>query len=276
MDFIELSINCSEESREILIAEIAEIGFDSMIESEVGFQAYCTSDIFDKENIQEIQERYANLFPFTFTSAAVKKVNWNKEWEKNFQPVEIGNCRIRASFHNPDPNYEMEIIIDPKMSFGTGHHETTSLMVASLLEMDCSGKEVLDCGFGTGILSIISALRGASTVIGTDIDEWCVENAIENAQLNGIDSIEFGIGKVDTIDPSRTFDIIIANINKNILLDEISAYAKRLRESGELLLSGFYETDLDEIKAQSSKNGLIFLSSKTKNNWVAAYFQTKK
>ena len=149
-------------------------------------------------------------------------------------------------------------------------------MIAWLQKIDCSGKEVLDCGFGTGILSIFSALRGASAVVGTEIDEWCVDNAVENAQLNGIRTIEFGIGKVDTIDPSRTFDIILANINKNILLDEISAYSKRLRKRGNLLLSGFYQTDLDEIKAHCRINGLIFVSSTTKNNWVAAYFQTKK
>lgn len=269
---VEISVLCSDASKEILIAEISDLNYDS-VETEEGFLAYCNSASFNLEDLNILQQKYQSAHPFTFTYSNVKKINWNKEWEKNFQPVEIGDCRIRASFHAPDPNYELEVIIDPKMSFGTGHHETTSLMIATQLELDFDGKNVLDCGFGTGILSIVSALRGATKVVGVEIDEWCVVNAGENAILNGIESVEFMSGTIGLIDPVRNFDILLANINKNILLDEISAYSKRLKSKGVMLLSGFYLQDLEEIKRQCQSNGLVFVSSKEKNNWVAAQFQ---
>ncbi len=274
MEFSEITIVCSGDSKEILIAEIAELGFDSMIETEEGFQAYCTSSDYPETSLRKLQQKYQASFPFTYTTALIEKRNWNEEWEKNFKPVWIGSYLIRASFHDSDPDALMELIIDPKMSFGTGHHETTSLMVAMQFELDIQDKSVLDCGFGTGILSILANKLGAAKVTGTEIDTWCVENANENAELNGISCISFLTGTIGDMTGSELFDIILANINKNVLLNEIPTYVKKLNTNGTLLLSGFYKSDLMEIISMCEQFALKFVSSKEKNNWVAAIFRT--
>jgi len=273
MDFTEVTITCSRETIEILIAEMADLGFDSMVETDIGLQAYCLSSDYNESDVKLLQKKYCESLPFSFTRSIIEKKNWNEEWEKNFVPIEIGSCRIRASFHQTDPNFPFELIIDPKMSFGTGHHETTSLMVATQLTMDFRHHSVLDCGFGTGILSILAIKLGASKVVGTEIDDWCIGNAIDNSELNGIDSIEFRSGTVHDMNPSETFDIILANINKNVLLDEIPLYAQKLSKKGELLISGFYQSDFSDIQALCKKHGLLPLTVKEKNNWIAASFQ---
>ena len=273
MDFIELQVSCNSEFREILIAEFGDLGFDSMMETENGFNAYAGEEIFDKSLIQPLKLKYGTLAEFDYKSLIVKRINWNEEWEKNFSPVIIkGECAIRASFHDPIPDLKYEIIINPKMSFGTGHHSTTSLMIGLQLDIDHTGRKVLDCGCGTGILSILASKLNARSVRGFDIDEWAVQNAIENSTINGFSDNTYLNGKIEDLGISEKYDIVLANINKNIILEELSHYSKYLNTPGRLLLSGFYINDLSEIKTKTAANGLKFVKHEELNDWAAAVF----
>ena len=273
MDYTEVGIVCKDDAREILMAEMDLLGVESMMETEPGFKAYFLSP---PEGLDEVQNRYKQSFPFTYTLSTIKKQNWNKVWESNFSPVEVGRCRVRATFHEPDPSFEIDLVIEPKMSFGTGHHETTSLMLEYCLEMDLEGKHVLDCGYGTGILSIISKKLGAELVEGTEVDPWCMENARENEKLNAIQGIGFKTGTIDVVDETARYHVILANINKNVLLAEIPAYASHMEAEAILVLSGFYAFDLAEISSKCEEVGLIRASSKSKNDWTAGSFVRKQ
>jgi len=273
MDFIELQVFCNSEFREILIAEFGDLGFDSMMETEKGFNAYTGEDAFDESLIQPLQVKYGTFAEFDYKCSIVKRTNWNEEWEKNFNPVIIkGECAVRASFHDPIPEVKYEIIINPKMSFGTGHHATTSLMIGLQLEIDHTDRTILDCGCGTGILSILGAKLNARSVTGSDIDEWAVQNAIENSTINGVDTNTYLIGKIEDLGITEKYDIVLANINKNVLLEELPHYSNYLNPSGRLLLSGFYVTDLSEIKTKAEANDLRFIKSEELNDWAAAVF----
>jgi ribosomal protein L11 methyltransferase len=273
MDFIELQVSCNSEFREILIAEFGDLGFDSMMETEKGFNAYAEEEIFKEALIQPLKLKYGALAEFDYKSLIVKRINWNEEWEKNFNPVIIKDkCAIRASFHDPIPNVKYEIIINPKMSFGTGHHATTSLMIGFQLENDHTNCNVLDCGCGTGILSILAAKLNARSVTGFDIDEWAVQNAIENSAINGVVNNTYLNGKIEDLGISEKYDIVLANINKNILLEELPQYVNHLNMEGRLMLSGFYMNDLSEIKTKARANELKFVKSKELKDWAAALF----
>jgi len=240
----QLSISATVEITDILMAELGEIGFDIFEESDSGMKAYCPLDQYDALAAHEIMARYRFLGPIVVVESEIEKQNWNAVWETNYDPIRISDqVNIRASFHEPDPTVAMDIVINPKMSFGTGHHETTTLMVQAMFEIPLEGKTVLDVGTGTGILAFIALKLGASRAHGFDIDPWSIENSIENAALNACESATFQEGTIRN-EPEEAYDVVIANINRNILLNELSEYASRLQAGGYLLLSGFYSDDI--------------------------------
>jgi ribosomal protein L11 methyltransferase len=225
-------------------------------------------DLYDSTAAHEIIERYRFLGSIDVTEAEIEKQNWNAVWETNYDPIRISDkVNIRASFHEPDPSVEMDIVINPKMSFGTGHHETTTLMVQAMFEISLEGKSVLDVGTGTGILAFIALKLGASRVHGFDIDPWSVENSIENAALNNCESATFQEGTIRD-EPLTIYDVVIANINRNILLDELAEYALRLKSGGVLLLSGFYAADIPFLTAAASPLGLSFETETHLRDWA--------
>lgn len=276
MKFIELRISCKMEFREILIAEINSLDAEGIVEFEDGFLAYFTNDKFDIAGLMPLIDKYGKAAELKWETVEVENKNWNEEWEKSFDPVVIENkCVIRASFHEPFPEVPIEIVIDPKMSFGTGHHETTYLMIKQQLNIVHEGKSVLDCGCGTGILSILASKLNARYIKGIDNDERAVANSIENIKLNGITNVEIKHGTINDTDPDSKFDILLANISKNILLSEIPAYSWVLNKGGKLVLSGFYVADLEEISKKTKVNALELIGSEERNEWSANVFIKK-
>jgi ribosomal protein L11 methyltransferase len=273
MDYLEFKIKCLEEFQEILIAELAEIGFDSFLENEDGIDAYILESEFDREKFAEVISEYQEAGQISLTEGLMPKVNWNEEWEKNYDPIEVEELvYVRASFHEPKPGFKYEIVINPKMSFGTGHHATTFQMLRHQGELDHAGKRVLDVGSGTGILAIMAHLLGARQVEAFDIDDWCVDNGNENFDLNGL-STRMGLGTIREVNPVGPFDIILANINKNVLLDELRIYAGLLEPKGFLLLSGFYTEDIEDLIEVASPLGLNLQKKSSKDNWAALILQ---
>lgn len=274
MEYLEFKITCAEPYREILIAELSEVGFDSFLETDEGFDAYIQEDLFLKEAYQEVLDKYQEAANLQVQEGKMAKVNWNEEWEKHYDPITVGDeVYVRASFHAPRPEFKYEILINPKMSFGTGHHATTYLMISHQLNLDHQGKRVLDIGAGTGILAIMAHKLGAAHIEAFDIDEWCVENGDENFDLNGMPEVRMGKGTVREVDPQGEFDIVLANINKNVLLDEMEVYHTLVKKNGYLLLSGFYEHDVDDLIAKAASFGLSWKETKTKDNWAALVLQ---
>lgn len=276
MEYLEFKISCTEPFREILIAELSEVGFDSFLETDEGIDAYIQEDLIDREAFQEIIENYKEAGKIEVQEGKMPKVNWNEEWEKHYDPIFVGDqVYVRASFHEPRPEFKYEIHINPKMSFGTGHHATTFLMLSHQLTLDHSGMRILDIGAGTGILAIMAHKLGASEIEAFDIDEWCVENGNENFDLNGMSKVRMGKGTVREVNPQGEFDIVLANINKNVLLDEMEVYSGLVKKGGKLLLSGFYEHDIVDIQNRASSFGLTHLEQKTKDNWAALILEKK-
>lgn len=273
MDYLEFKITCLEEFREILIAELAEIGFDSFLETESGIDAYAPESDFDREAFDQLIESYRDSAGITLTEGKMPKVNWNEEWEKNYDPIEVDDLvYVRASFHESQPGFQHEIVINPKMSFGTGHHATTFQMLRHQGQLDHQGKRVLDVGSGTGILAIMAHLLGASQVEAFDIDDWCVDNGNENFDLNGLGT-RMGLGTIRQVNPKGPFDIVLANINKNVLLDEMEIYSELLVSGGYLLLSGFYTQDIEDLVQAAQPLGLTLIQSSEKDNWAALILQ---
>lgn len=276
MEYLEFKIKCREEYTEILIAELAEVGFDSFLETEEGMSASISQDLFQKQDFDRVINKYRSGADISVEESLVQKVNWNEEWEKHYDPIEIGEeIYVRASFHAPRETVPHEIIINPKMSFGTGHHATTFLMLTHQLNVDHSGKRVIDIGSGTGILAIMAVKLGAEKVAALDIDEWCVENGNENFVLNGIGSIKMELGSIRDIAPPGTFDIALANINKNVLMDEMEVYGGLVKPGGRLLLSGFYEQDIPDIIRTAQTFGFKSHNQKTRDNWAALMMEKK-
>lgn len=274
MNYIELAISVSPDFTDILVAELGQIGFDTFTETDNGMLAYIDEAAFDATAASAILTQYAAQTPISYETQTVAQQNWNEEWERNFEPVSVGNeCFIRATFHQPQPQFRYEIVINPKMSFGTGHHATTSLMVEHQLALPHMGKRVLDAGSGTGILAIVAEKLGATEIEAFDIDEWPVENAKENLELNHCTHIKVWQGEIDSVKPSAMFDIVLANINRNILLEQIPAYVQHLEKDGSLLLSGFYEHDIADIAAVAASVGLKEKQRKIKDQWAAVLFQ---
>jgi ribosomal protein L11 methyltransferase len=269
-----LVVTCNPDFSEILMAEIAEAGFDTFMETEIGFEAYAEGNAFDKELLQEIKEKYAFVNPLTFQFDEIEKQNWNEEWEKHVEPIFVDDkCLVRAAFHKIDKVYPYEIIITPKMSFGTGHHQTTHLMLSAQMKVDHRGKRVMDAGCGTAILSVMASKLGATEVEAFDIDEWSVENGNENAANNNCSNIHIQLGKINEVNLTGAFEIILANINKNILLAEMQHYAAYLKPQGELLLSGFYVHDLPDLMAEAAKYGLTEVAHQERETWACLLLQ---
>ena len=272
MNYIEyrFSISPVEPWREILMALLAEVEFESFVDTENGMDAYVKADLEDEKSILE-QIQSISEAKIEFERKEIEQENWNAQWESNFQPIMVKDqCYIRAEFHEPKPEIPFEIIIQPKMSFGTGHHETTHLMVEFILETDFTGKDTLDMGCGTSILAILAKMKGAAYTEGIDIDEWSVENSIENAARNQVE-MTVKLGDAEILG-DRNFDVIMANIQRNILMDDIPKYIKVLNFGGELLLSGLMEHDFEDIKKKCEENGLNFVSKKQRNEWIALKF----
>ena len=274
MNYIEYNFTVSptEMGAEILMAELAEVGFDSFEDTPTGIKAYIPKDSWNEHILQDIYLLSNPEFTISYQITEIEQVNWNEEWEKNFSPIVVEDlCTVRANFH-PVPNTRYDIVITPKMSFGTGHHETTYMMLQQLLPLSLEDTKVLDMGCGTGILAIMAALRGARDITAIDIDPWCVENATENVQQNDCSFITIKEGDVSLI-VGEQYNLILANINRNILLSDIPAYTQALLPQGLLLVSGFYEEDLPAIKEKCQEVGLTYLSHIERNRWVSAKFQ---
>jgi ribosomal protein L11 methyltransferase len=276
MNYYELlftTITTEDYQQDLLIGALGEIGFDTFEEIDLGFKAYIPVDDFNQELLDETLAAYREMFTFSYDITLIPQKNWNEVWESNFEPIQISDqVFVRATFHTPKPEFPYEIVIDPKMAFGTGHHQTTAMMMGLMLENDFAGKKVLDMGCGTGILAILAAKLGATDITAIDYDVVCYESTIENSALNNIDNIKAICGSKEVI-PNEQYDIILANINRNILIDQMARYAEVLKPGGEIYFSGFYESpDLDIITEEARKYNLKYIIHKKDKEWVAAKF----
>ncbi len=261
-----------QSGNEILIAELGHAGFEGFLETKTGLKAYIQEYEWNDTILTDIQILSSDEFEISYTIKEIEQVNWNEAWEKNFPPIIVDEkCMVRAPFH-PKSNMPYEIIIEPKMSFGTGHHETTFMMLQYILENDFTGKSVLDMGCGTAVLSILSEMRNALKIDAIDIDTWCYENSKENIERNHCSAISVFKGDA-TLLKNKKYDVIIANINRNILLQDMADYCKSLQQGGRLILSGFYTEDLLLIIETCRRLRLTYVNNKEKNNWVAAKFE---
>jgi ribosomal protein L11 methyltransferase len=253
---------------EILIAELGEKPFESFIETETGFVAYIQKEFYTEDILDDLYLLNSPEFVITYTIEEIDQVNWNEEWEKNFDPIDVdGKCHVRAPFHNKT-DAAFDIVIEPKMSFGTGHHETTHMMIQHLLETDVTSMKTLDMGCGTAILAILAEMKGAQPIDAIDIDNWCYLNSIENVARNNCSAITVYEGDAALL-KGKTYDLIIANINRNILLNDMQDYVACLNKNGILLLSGFYTEDIPFIDASCVDNGLTYVKKFERNNWVS-------
>ena len=256
--------------REVMIAEMGSVGFEGFEETSSGFKAYIPKNEYREKSFKQIAVFSQDGLSIDWNTSDIAPENWNSAWEQNFTPTRIGDrCVIRADFHPPE-RAEFELIITPKMSFGTGHHETTQLMVLLLLETDCHQKSIVDMGTGTGVLAILSEKKGATNILAIDNDPWSIENTLENIAANQCRNIRTKL--TDQLSETLLFDSVLANINRNILLEQMDAYAKALKPEGNLLLSGFYVEDLGIIRSKCESLGFRFIRNFEKNQWVAALF----
>lgn len=253
--------------REILIAELAELGFESFVDTETGFEAYIPESEFKKKEFEAIPLLADKEFSISYQITSIEQQNWNQKWEESFEPIEVeSRLLIRAPFHQAPPKNVLDIIIEPKMSFGTGHHETTYLIAKRLLDLSLENKSILDMGCGTGILAILAKKKKCGNILAIDNDEWAYTNCIENCQRNHVD-IEVVLGDAHDIKNNK-FDVIIANINRNILLRDMHIYADALNDKGLLLLSGFFMVDKNILMEQAQQLGLKLHFEATKNEWA--------
>ena len=261
----------SDIQHDMLITMLAEIGFDSFMDDAMGLKAYCSADNRDDLAVENL------LLEPSFSDIRLLKVeempdkDWNEVWEASYQPVVVNDrCRVRAPFHEPDPSFEFDLVIEPKMSFGTANHETTAQIIQLMLETDFHGKTVLDMGSGTAVLAILAKKLGAAHTVAIDNDEWAYRNAFTNTELNGVSDIEIILGDASAIQGS--FDVVLANINRNILLRDMHLYVAAMRPYAHIFFSGFYTEDLESIKAEAERLGLHYCRHLSRNNWVAAEF----
>jgi len=278
MNYIELKIKLtpnSEINRDVISALLAEIGFESFVESETGLDAYIAEKLFSEEAIINVLKNFPLPdVAIQYETERIESRNWNEEWEKNFfQPIIIQDkVIIHSSFHKDIPFLPFDIVIDPKMAFGTGHHSTTSMMVSYLLEQDLKDKSLLDMGCGTAVLAILAYKKSAKPVVAIDNDEWAYENALENIRNNQASGIQVCFGDANLLGKER-YDFIFANINRNILLNDIPTYAACMNPGASLFMSGFYEEDLVVISDACRKQSLKLVNYKKDNNWVAALYK---
>lgn len=264
----EFSVTPKNPATEILIAELGHVGFESFVENDNGVTAYIQKQEWNSNILDDLYILGSAEFKIKYSHYEVIQTNWNKEWEKNFNPIQVdGQVSVRAPFHE-NPSLKYDIVIEPKMSFGTGHHETTHMMIQHLLALDLENKKVLDMGCGTGILAIFAEMKGAQPTDAIDIDSWCYQNSIENVQRNGCKHITVLEGDSSLL-KGKKYDVIIANINRNILLSDMKIYTDCLHQEGILLLSGFYKADIAIIESEVVKHGLVFDKMIQRNRWVA-------
>jgi len=257
---------------DLLASYLGEIGFESFEKVDVGLLAYIDSALYDEKEFLQLIQSFDYADDIRYECKEIEQINWNEEWEKYFfEPIIIDDeCLIHSSFHKDLPNAKYDIVIDPKMSFGTGHHETTSLMIAEILKMNVADKTVLDMGCGTAVLAILAAKRDAKHVTAIDIDTWCVENSIENIQKNNVPEIEVLLGDADLL-AGKSFDIIIANINRNILLNDMKKYAACMKTGDALYMSGFYVEDIPVLEKEAALYNLVIQSYQEKNKWAVVH-----
>ena len=271
--FIEyqFTVQPKQPATDILIAELGELGFESFLETKEGLLAYIKKSEWDTGSLSTVSILNNPEFKIDFDSAEIDQQNWNEAWEANFDPIILGrHCAVRAPFHDK-PAVKYDIVIAPKMSFGTGHHETTHMMLQFVLKNDMSGKQVLDMGCGTAVLAILAAMKGAAIIHAIDMDHWSYLNAQENVRLNNQEHIIVKEGKVDLLEENH-YDVILANINRNTLLNDIPEYARHLNRGGLLVLSGFYRDDLPAISEKCASSGLSFQENLENNDWVSAKY----
>ena len=265
------TVTPKEPGTEILIAELGGIGFESFVENEDGVTAYIQKKDWKTSILEDVFILKSEEFKIEFSQKEIAQTNWNEEWEKNFSPIQVDDVvSVRAPFHE-NPNLPYDIVIEPKMSFGTGHHETTHMMLQHLITLDVTDKKVLDMGCGTGILAIFAEMKGAKPIDAIDIDNWCYENSLENVTRNECNNISVFEGDASLLE-GKQYDVVIANINRNILLADIQKYASCLTKEGVLLLSGFYKEDIAIIEKETAKHSFRFESFIERNNWVAVKY----
>jgi ribosomal protein L11 methyltransferase len=273
--YLEVVIPCNESQRDLIIAALDDAGYDSVLETDEGLHAYILTTHFNEKRISQLADRF-NIDKESISWKTLEEKNWNIEWEKNFEPIVVDDlCIVRAPFHEAGgDNFTYELIIQPKMSFGTGHHATTYLMIKNQIRhIDHNAKKVLDAGCGTAILAVMAEKLGAQKIVAYDIDEWSVENAPENVELNGCRAIETKRGTITQLSLDKNFDIILANINKNVLLEEIPAYVEHLNENGKLLLSGFFKEDVEELDKKALDMGLKKTREDNKDGWACILYK---
>ena len=262
----------NENLKDMFMELLGEIGFDSFMDTDEGFDAYCQEPLLNEEELNDIMqmEQFANVK--LIKKELIPDQDWNATWEASYEPVIINEfCRIRAPFHKVEGFYKYDLIIEPKMSFGTAHHETTSQIIELMLQSDFTGQNLLDMGSGTGVLAILAKKLGSATTVAIDNDEWAYRNALDNIRLNDENEIIVELGDASSLN-DRQFDVILANINRNILLRDMKEYVKCLVDGGKIFFSGFYEEDLVLITKEAERLGLTYSNHVTKNNWTAAVF----
>ena len=263
----------SDIQHDMLTTMLGEIGFDSFMDDDMGLKAYCTEDQRDDAAVEELLRMDAFQGLKLLNVEAMPDKDWNEAWEASYQPVVVNErCRVRAPFHEPDPSFKYDLVIEPKMSFGTANHETTSQIISLMLLTDFKDKEVLDMGSGTAVLAILAKKLGAATTVAIDNDEWAYNNAFTNVALNGIDDIQIVLGDAHTIG-NQQFDVVLANINRNILLRDMVYYVEAMRPKARIFFSGFYEEDLESIRNEAQRLGLRYVRHLSRNRWVAAEFE---
>jgi ribosomal protein L11 methyltransferase len=270
--YFEFTIQAIDDIREQLMAELAEEDYEGFVESDLGFSAYIISSAFKREVFEQLLQKYG-IDPNSVAQSHIEQQNWNAQWEAGYEPIIIeNNVIVKAPFHQIEKSYPYELLIQPKNTFGTGHHETTQLVLRLMLQENFKNKRVFDYGCGTGVLAIMASKMEAQSIYAIDIDDWSAENIFENTQLNQVDNIEFEQGDLNIVKPQQ-FDIILANINKNILLFSFDQLSNLILQGGTMLISGFYESDLDDLKKASAVYGFQYHQHITLNNWCAAVFK---
>lgn len=262
----------SDIQHDMLTTMLGNLGFDSFMDDGMVLKAYCTEQQRDDVNVEELLRMSAFAGIHILGVEEMPDKDWNELWEASYEPVIVNErCRVRAPFHAPDPSFEFDLVIEPKMSFGTANHETTAQIITLMLETDFNGKSVLDMGCGTAVLAILAKKLGAARTVAIDNDEWAYQNSFTNVALNGVDDIEIVLGDAGSIGDG-TFDIVLANINRNILLRDMTHYVSAMVKGAHIFFSGFYTEDLPLITAEAEKNGLQYSRHLAKNNWIAAEF----